>query len=88
MGTNQNLYHMKKLIFLLIVTLMVVVSCTNQPDQISEGNPFLSEFDTPFQVPPFDQIDTSHYIPALEAGIEQEKAEIEAIINNPEVPNF
>lgn len=79
---------MKKLVFLLIAAVMVVVSCTDQQDQNVGDNPFLSEFDTPFQVPPFDQIDTSHFVPAFKAGIEQEKSEIEAIINNPEEPNF
>lgn len=79
---------MKKLALLLIITSMVVVSCTNNEGKKEHKNPFLSEFDTPFQVPPFDLIDTSDYIPAFKAGIEQENAEIEAIVNNPEEPNF
>jgi len=77
---------MKKLLILLVLLGMVAISCTNQVEK--NGNPFLSEFDTPFQVPPFDLIDTTHFIPAFEAGVEQEKVQIEAIINNPEEPNF
>ncbi|HAF29481.1 MAG TPA: peptidase M3 [Bacteroidales bacterium] len=79
---------MKKLTFLVILTSMVIYSCTNQGEQVKTENPFLSEFNTPFQVPPFDLIDTTHFIPAFKAGIEQEKAEIDAIVNNPEEPNF
>ncbi len=79
---------MKKLTFLFILLGMVAISCTNQVEKSDQGNPFLAEFDTPFQVPPFDLIDTTHYIPAFQAGIEQEKAEIEAIINNSEEPSF
>lgn len=65
---------------------MAVISCTNVKKE--NTNPFLAEFDTPHQVPPFDIIDTTHFIPAFEAGIAQEKEQIEAIINNTEEPNF
>lgn len=58
------------------------MSCT------STDNPFFTEWDTPFQVPPFHRIETKHYMPALMAGIEKQRAEIEAIINNPEPPSF
>ena len=51
-------------------------------------NPFLTEWDTPYGIPPFDQIRTSDYIPALKAGIEQQNAEIEAIVSNPDAPTF
>ena len=67
---------------------MIITSCTNQGEKTKQGNPFLAEFNTPFQVPPFDIIDTTHFIPAFMAGIEEEKAEIDAIINNPEEPIF
>ena len=51
-------------------------------------NPFLQEWDTPYGIPPFDKIKTSDYIPAIKAGIEQQKAEIDAIVANPEAPTF
>ena len=51
-------------------------------------NPFLTEWDTPYGIPPFDQIRTSDYIPALKAGIEQQNAEIDAIVSNPDAPTF
>lgn len=78
---------MKKLTILLVMMGMVVMSCTKQKQKEAE-NPFLAEFDTPFQTPPFELIDTSHYVPAFEAGIAEAKAQIEAIITNPDEPTF
>jgi len=52
------------------------------------GNPFLSQWDTPFGVPPFDAIDEAHFMPAVKAGIQGLRADINAIITNPEEPTF
>lgn len=52
------------------------------------SNPFFAEYSTPFQVPAFDKIDTSHYVPAFIEGIRQHNEEIAAIVDNPEAPNF
>ena len=52
------------------------------------NNPLLQNFDTPFQSPPFHLIKEEHYLPAVEAGIEQGKAEIDKIVNNSEAANF
>jgi len=79
---------MKKLTFVLFIVVMGIYSCTETNKKDANQNPFLAEFDTPHQVPDFDLIDTTHFIPAFKAGIEQEKAEIEAIIANTEEPNF
>jgi len=68
------------LTFIVCVGLMTCV----QPDK----NPFYSEWDTPFQVPPFDQIEDAHFMPALMKGIELEKVEIDAIINNADALTF
>lgn len=51
-------------------------------------NPFLEEYTTPYQTPPFDKIKTEHYEPAMLEGMKQQDAEIEAIISNPELPTF
>lgn len=51
-------------------------------------NPFLSAYSTPFQVPPFDRIKSEHYIPAFDEAMAQQKAEIEAIVSNPDAPTF
>ncbi|MBK24184.1 MAG: peptidase M3 [Halobacteriovorax sp.] len=51
-------------------------------------NPFLEKFNTPHETMPFDKIENEHFMPALEAGIEEDRKEIEAIKNNPEEPSF
>lgn len=57
-------------------------------DKKASSNPFFSEFDTEYSLPPFDQIKTEHFLPAFEEGMKQQSAEVEAIVNNPDVPTF
>lgn len=76
---------MKRIPLLLLVAL-VMFGCKHQEEKSS--NPFFSEFNTPFNVPPFDKIDTSHYVPAFIKGIAEQQAEIDAIANNTETPTF
>jgi len=52
------------------------------------GNPFMEEWDTPYGVPPFAKIEDAHYLPAIKKGILEKRAEIAAIIENPQVPSF
>ncbi len=52
------------------------------------SNPFLSQWDTPYGIPPFDQIRTSDYVPAVKAGIEQQREQIAAIVSDPAAPTF
>ena len=63
---------------------MAAVACA--PKKAS--NPFLTEWDTPYGIPDFSAVEESHYLPAVEAGIEQQQAEIDAIIANAEDPTF
>ena len=51
-------------------------------------NPFLEEWNTPYGIPPFDQITEADYLPAIRTGIEQGRKNIQAIIDNPEEPSF
>jgi len=83
----------KKALIIFIMTFgLIFTACTKNseaPEEvISTGNPFFSEYNTPFNVPPFDRIKPEHFIPAYERGMEEHKADIEAIINNPEEPSF
>ena len=77
---------MKKLLLLFFLTAIAMTGCKQK--EINE-NPFLNDsYGTPFEVPPFDQIRTSHYMPAYLKGFEEQKQEIKAIINNPDEPDF
>ncbi len=51
-------------------------------------NPFLSRSDRPFELPPFDEISDANFAPAFEAGMAEHRAEVDAIIGNPEPPTF
>ncbi len=51
-------------------------------------NPLLTTFDTPFELPPFEKIEESHFIEAIEDAIEKSRAEIKEITQNPEKPSF
>lgn len=51
-------------------------------------NPLLTEFTTPFQVPPFDQIKPEHYMPAFLEAMKQEEAEVKSIAENMAAPTF
>lgn len=52
------------------------------------NNPFFENFNTPFQTPPFDKIETRHYVPAFDKGILLLEKEVELIANNTEEPSF
>ena len=54
----------------------------------ANANPFLTEYDTPYQIPPFGSIEYSDYMPALRAGIAQKQQQIRDITSNPETPTF
>ena len=49
---------------------------------------FASDSTLPFHAPDFSKISEDDYIPAFEQGMAIHKAEIDAIINNPEAPTF
>ena len=51
-------------------------------------NPLLAESRNPFSAPAFDKIENRHYVPAFEAALAEAKAEVDAIIENTEEPDF
>jgi len=80
---------MKKNYILLILLFIGIVSCQNKENKNNtKMNPFFSEYGTTFNVAPFDKIEVKHYLPAFEKGIEEQNAEIEAILNNEEAACF
>ena len=70
---------MKKILFTL--TIMAAVACNT-------SNPLIEGWDTPYGIPDFGAVKESHYLPAVKAGIEQQQAEIDAIIANVQAPTF
>ena len=72
---------MKKMIVAAGLALAIITSCKME-------NPLLTESPLPYGAPQFDKIRNEHYLPAFKAGIEEAKAEIDAIAANPEEPTF
>lgn len=72
---------MKKLFVILAFAAIVMTSC-------NRTNPFLTDWNTPYGIPPFEQIRYSDYEPAVREGIARQNAEIDAIVANPAEPDF
>ena len=73
---------MKKKGIIALTAMAVLTSCN------MEKNPLLTESTLQYGAPQFDKIENQHYLPAFRKGIEIAKAEIDAIVNNPEEPTF
>ena len=84
---------MKKLLFMSLF-VAAAVGCIDRTmpkaelPEIDTTNPLLGEWNTPYQTPPFDSIELEHFEPAFEQAIAVARAELDAIINNPEKPTF
>jgi peptidyl-dipeptidase Dcp len=75
--------------FLIITWLFAITlySCKTEPE-VDMGNPFFSEFKTPFNVPPFEKIMAKHYMPAFEKGMTDCRTEIKTLLKNNKEPDF
>ncbi|TYO96498.1 M3 family metallopeptidase [Desulfallas thermosapovorans] len=84
------MFNNKSRLWLFILAFIYMLAITIPAAHGATGavNPLLGPFNTPHQTPPFDQIKTGHFMPAIEESIKQGRAEIENIINNPETPTF
>lgn len=64
------------------LALALTVSCT------MEDNPLLTESPLPYGAPQFDKIKNEHFLPAFEQGVKEAKADVDAIVANPDAPTF
>ena len=85
---------MKRTSLAFVCSILLFTSCkeTTQKEKsetsMNTENPLLTEWNTPFGVPPFDKIKSSDYAPAFDTTLAKHKEEIQAIIDNAEIPNF
>ena len=80
---------MKKISLSLIALALIATACnTGKAPTKDMSNPFFSEYKTPHQVPPFNEIKLEHFLPAIEAGIEEQVAEVKAITDNKDEATF
>jgi peptidyl-dipeptidase Dcp len=71
---------MRKII-MVMMTGLALVGCTSK-------NPFFSEYENKYGIPPFENIKTEHFLPAFKEGIKQQQAEYDAIANNEAPASF
>ena len=82
----------RKLFIMSLVVATAVLGCAckkktaENPDLAN--NPFMKEWNTPYGVPPFEEIKTSDYLPAIQEGIRQQAENIQAICDSKEEPTF
>ena len=76
---------MKKLITLILLTFFGF-SCSNTSED--SMNPFFTDYEAPYQIPPFEKIKEAHYLPAFTQGMKEQLDEIDVITGNPESPTF
>lgn len=82
---------MKKNMAIFALSALFLCSYGKKKDDSASqdtANPFFKTWTTPYGIPPFEEIKAEHYIPAFERGMEEQIAEIDAIVNNPEAPTF
>lgn len=68
----------------ILAASSMIYACAPKAD----NNPFLSDFQTEFGVPPFDKIEFAHYEPAFMEGMAEQNRIIDSIANNQEAPTF
>ena len=67
---------------------LIAISLFVAAAAVAQENPFFKPSTLPYQAPPFDKIKDSDYQPAIEEGMKQELAEVEAIADDPAPPTF
>ncbi|SVC81771.1 uncharacterized protein METZ01_LOCUS334625, partial [marine metagenome] len=79
---------MKQLLYIIGIVLLNSCSTESLNLESINMNPFFTEYDTPYQIPPFKKIKDEHYMPAFNQGMKEQLEEIASITNNLESPSF
>ena len=80
----------KTILILTTVLGLTIQSCKKENKAMISGNenPLIAEWNTPFEVPPFELIKDEHFKPAILEGIKDQEKEIKAIVDNNEPATF
>ena len=86
-GIIQKSFAMiNKTLISMLIAIFAIASCKSDPEM--NDNPFFIEYDTPFNVPPFGKIKNEHLKPAFIKGMEEQIANIQAIVENEALATF
>lgn len=85
--------NLRKVLFLTGFACAAIVATAASIQKGKKGksmysNPLMQRSALPFGAPDFSKIKDTDYLPAIKAGIEEQRAEIKAIVNNKEKPTF
>ena len=83
-----TLWRCAALLAIAAIAGLGVRSALTADTPFGPGNPFYAPSALPFQAPPFDKIKDADYQPAIEAGMAQQRKEMQAIADNPAPPTF
>ncbi len=79
---------MYKSILTVAAAFVLPVAASQNVMAAERTNPFLAPYNTVYNIPPFEQIEYSDYMPAFNQGVEEFKADIDAIVKNRATPDF
>jgi peptidyl-dipeptidase Dcp len=74
--------------FATALLLSTQVMSQTADSNFGPSNPFYAASTLAFQAPPFDKIKDSDYQPAIDAGMAEQRKEMQAIAENPASPTF
>src|SRR5580658_3065502 len=76
-----------KLLFAACLAIVPLIAVPGAAPAMSD-NPLLEPSVLPYQMPPFDRIRVSDYVPAFEAAMREQLQEVAAIADNAKPPTF
>ncbi len=85
---NRKFSAKMKRIAAIFLSMLAMMNSACNSSKADQHNPLIGQWDTPYGVPPFDQILPEHFTPAFEQAMEAHEAEIEAIASCGEEPTF
>ncbi|MBR5783753.1 MAG: M3 family metallopeptidase [Bacteroidales bacterium] len=72
----------------LIKTALLMTAMAANTLFAQKDNPLLKEWNTPYQTPPFAEIKTEHYMPAVKQAMKEAEKNIKAIASSKKKPTF
>ena len=79
---------MKTLALTLAAAISIGGAASSPAMAAGHENPFLKPYTTQYEIPPYSEILTSDFIPAIKAGLKEQEQNINAIVKNRAVPDF
>lgn len=76
----------KNKLMVVVLASLAITSCKQA--SVDTNNPFFADYTTPYGIPPFEQIQNKHFIPAFEEGMKLQAEAVKLIAENQDFPDF